>query len=70
MCSKMSKLRNKCPIKGINCVLASLKHDNFLQQQEWRQNISNKKCYSEAPVFWSSDMNRRLIGKVPDAGKD
>ena len=23
-----------------------------------------------APVFWSSDANRRLIGKVPDAGKD
>ena len=23
-----------------------------------------------APVFWSSDVNRRLIGKVPDAGKD
>ena len=25
---------------------------------------------AEAPVFWSSDMNRWLIGKVPDAGKD
>ena len=24
----------------------------------------------EAPVFWSSDENRRLIEKVPDAGKD
>ena len=24
----------------------------------------------EAPVFWSSDVNRQLIGKVPDAGKD
>ena len=24
----------------------------------------------EAPVFWSSDVNRRLIGKVPDYGKD
>ena len=23
----------------------------------------------EAPVFWSSDVNGRLIGKVPDAGK-
>ena len=23
-----------------------------------------------APVFWSSDANRRLTGKVPDAGKD
>ena len=25
---------------------------------------------AEAPVFWSSDVNRRLIGKVPDAGND
>ena len=25
---------------------------------------------AEAPVFWSSDANRRLIGKVPDAEKD
>ena len=24
----------------------------------------------ETPVFWSSDVNRCLIGKVPDAGKD
>ena len=26
--------------------------------------------YSLALVFWSSDVNRWLIGKVPDAGKD
>ena len=25
---------------------------------------------AEAPIFWSSDINRRLIGKVLDAGKD
>ena len=25
---------------------------------------------AEAPVFWSSDVNSPLIGKVPDAGKD
>ena len=25
---------------------------------------------AEAPVFWSSDANSRLTGKVPDAGKD
>ena len=25
---------------------------------------------AEALVFWSSDGNRQLIGKVPDAGKD
>ena len=25
---------------------------------------------AEAPVFWSSDANSQLIGKVPEAGKD
>ena len=25
---------------------------------------------AEVPVFWSSDANRRLIAKVPDAEKD
>ena len=25
---------------------------------------------AEAPVFWSSDRNRQLVEKVPDAGKD
>ena len=25
---------------------------------------------AEAPVFWLSDANSRLTGKVPDAGKD
>ena len=25
---------------------------------------------AEAPVFWSSDANRQLNGKVLDAGKD
>ena len=25
---------------------------------------------AEAPAVWSSDANRQLIGKVPDAGKD
>ena len=25
---------------------------------------------AEAPVFWSSDVNKQLFGKVPDAGKD
>ena len=25
---------------------------------------------AEAPVFWSSDANRQLIGKIPDSGKD
>ena len=25
---------------------------------------------AEAPVFWSSDMNSRLSGKVPEAEED
>ena len=25
---------------------------------------------AEAPVFWSSDVNSQLIGKVGDAGND
>ena len=25
---------------------------------------------AEAPVFWSCDVNRRLVGKIPDSGKD
>ena len=25
---------------------------------------------AEAPVFWSSDADRQLIGKVPGAGED
>ena len=25
---------------------------------------------AEAPVFWSYDVNRQLVRKVPDAGKD
>ena len=30
----------------------------------WRTDVE-----AEAPGFWSSDVNRQLIGKVPDAGK-
>ena len=28
------------------------------------------KTETEAPILWSSDVNSRLIGKDPDAGKD
>ena len=31
---------------------------------------SQSRTDAKAPVFWSSDANRRLIGKVPNAGKD
>ena len=40
---------------------------NFKGDQPW---IFTRRTDTEAPVFWSSDMNRWLIGKIPDAGKD
>ena len=32
--------------------------------------IGRTDAEAEVPVFWSSAVNSRLIGKVPDAGKD
>ena len=32
--------------------------------------IGRTDAEAEAAVFWSSDMNSQLIGKVPDARKD
>ena len=32
--------------------------------------IFTRRTDAEAPVFWSSDANKRLTGKVPDDGKD
>ena len=32
--------------------------------------IGRTAAESKPPVFWSSDVNSQLIGKVPDAGKD
>ena len=32
--------------------------------------IGRTNVEAEAPVFWSSDANSWLTGKVPDAGKD
>ena len=32
--------------------------------------IARTDAEAEAPGFWSSDVNSRLIGKVPDAGKN
>ena len=44
-----------------------IKPVNLKGNQPW---ILAGKTGDEAPVFWSSDVNRRLIRKVPDAGKD
>ena len=35
--------------------------------QSW---VFTGRTEAEAPIFWSSDTNRQLIGKVHDAGKD
>ena len=32
--------------------------------------IGRTDAKAEAPVFWSSDVNNQLTGKVPDAGKN
>ena len=46
-----------------------IKSVNLKGNQPW---ILTGRTDTEAqnPVFWSSDVNRWLIGKVPDAGKD
>ena len=38
--------------------------------KEDKPRIFTGRTDAEAPVFWSSNANRRLNGKVPDAGKD
>ena len=42
------------------------------QSWTWLKRLSMHACNAEAetPVFWSSDENSWLIGKVPDTGKD
>ena len=44
-----------------------IKPVNFKGDQPW---IFTGRTDAEVSVFWSSDSNRWLIGKVPDAGKD
>ena len=48
----------------------------FLAVKKWKQpkfpsNAKRENCAeAKGPVFWSSDMNSALIGKVPGAKKD
>ena len=46
-----------------------IKPVNLRGNQHWIL-IGRTDAEAEAPVFWSSDANSRLLGKVPDAGKD
>ena len=45
-----------------------IKPDNLKGDQPWIFTVRTD-AEAEAPVFWSSDANRQLIGKVPDARK-
>ena len=42
---------------------------NLKENQPWIL-IGRTNAEAEAPVFWSFDVNSKLIGKVPDPGKD
>ena len=46
-----------------------IKPVNLMGNQPWIL-IKRTDTEAEAPVFWSSDANSWLIGKVPSAGKD
>ena len=44
-------------------------HSYLKRNQPWIL-VGRTDAKDEAPVFWSSDVNSQLTGKVPDAGKD
>ena len=46
-----------------------IKPVNLKGNQPWII-VGRTDAETEAPVFWSSDVNSQLIGKVPGAGKD
>ena len=46
-----------------------IKPVNLKEDQPWIL-VGRTDAEVEAPIFWSSDVNRQLTGKVPDTGKD
>ena len=42
---------------------------NLKENQPWIL-VGRTNAEAEAPVFWSSNVNSKLIGKVPDPGED
>ena len=62
---------SNCVLKTLESPLDSkeIKPVNHEEDQPWIF-TGRTDAEAEAPVFWSSEVNRRLIGKVPDAGKD
>ena len=57
----------KTPKSPLDC--KEIKPVNLKGDQPWIF-TGRTEADAEAPVFWSSDVNRWHIGKVPDAGKD
>ena len=43
---------------------------SILRESTLNSHWKDQDAEAEALVFWSSDTNSQLIGKVPDAGKD
>ena len=48
---------------------SKIKPVNLKGNQPWTL-VGSTDAEVETPVFWSSDADSKLIGKVPDAGKD
>ena len=48
---------------------SEIKPVNLIGHQPWTV-IGRTDAEAETPLFWSPDANRKLIGKVPDGGKD
>ena len=76
MYSAFSLSSYQLPISPSNC---GAREDSweFLGQERNRTNLRGNQPWiltgmtnTEAPIFWSSDVNSQLIGKDPDAGKD
>ena len=57
----------KIPDSPLDC--KEIKPVNLRGNQPWVLG-GRTDAEAEIPVFWSSDANNWLIGKVPDAGKD
>ena len=62
-----------------NCSPAEDSWESLEQQRDQTVNLKGSKLWiligrtdaeADAPVFWSCYVNNRLIGKVPDVGKD
>ena len=45
-------------------------NQSILREVNPEYSFARSDAKAEAPVFWSSDVNSQLIGKVPNAGKD